>query len=88
MSPALIGYQVGLVYASAAITAVLGGGLVRRFGSVRTSQLSLALAAAGCALSAVGTFTLLVIGAIVIGLGYGATIPRPRSSSRACPRVA
>jgi fucose permease len=66
---------VALVYAGAVITAALGGGLVRRFGSVRTSQLCLALAAAGCALSAAGTFPLLVAGAFVIGLGYGATNP-------------
>ena len=53
----------------------MGGGLVRRLGATRTSQLALWLVAAGCGLSALGTMAALGAGAIVIGLGYGMTNP-------------
>ncbi len=78
VSPALIGYQVGLVFFGAALSAPFAGGLVLRHGAVRTSQLSLWTVAAGCALSAVGAIPALVIGALVMGLGYG--IPNPAAS--------
>lgn len=75
VSAALIGYQVAFVFLAAALSALVAGGLVRRHGSVRTSQFSLALVAIGCALSASGRLPLLVAGALVIGVGYGLTNP-------------
>ncbi len=75
LSPALIGYQVGVVFFGAMLSASVAGGLVQRHGSVRASQISLWLIAAGCALSAAGTLTALVIGALAMGLGYGVTNP-------------
>jgi MFS family permease len=75
ISPALIGYQVAVVYLGAMLSAPIGGGLVRRFGAMRTSQLALWLVAAGCALSALGTLASLAGGAFVMGLGYGGTNP-------------
>jgi fucose permease len=63
------------VFLAASLAALVAGGLVRRYGSVRTSQLSLALIAVGCALSASGQLALLVAGALVIGVGYGFTNP-------------
>lgn len=75
VSPALIGYQVGLIFLAASASAVTAGGLVRRYGSVRTSQLSLGLVAAGCFVSAFGTLPTLVAGAVLMGGGYGFTNP-------------
>jgi len=75
VSAALIGYQVGAIFFSAMLSALVGGALVRRLGAMRTSQLALALAAAGCALSALGTLATLAAGALVMGLGYGMTNP-------------
>ena len=75
ISSALIGYQVGLVFLGAALSATIAGGLVRRFGPVRTSQMSLAFIAAGAALSAAGSVSSLVGGALAMGLGYGMTNP-------------
>lgn len=75
VSGAMIGYQVALVFLAAALSALVAGGLVRRYGSVRTSQLSLWLVGAGCAISAMGSLALLVVGAVVIGSGYGMTNP-------------
>ena len=78
VSPALIGYQVGLVFFGAMVSAAAAGGIVMRYGAVRASQLSLWLIAAGCAVSALGSVHALVPGAIAMGLGYG--IPNPAAS--------
>ncbi|WP_370156283.1 MFS transporter [Ferrovibrio sp.] len=75
IGPALVGYQVSLVYGGAVITSLIGGGFVARLGATRTSQIALWLAAAGCLLSAIGTLPTLALGALVIGLGYGCTNP-------------
>ncbi len=78
VSPALIGYQVGLVFFGAMLSAAAAGGIVMRYGPVRASQLSLWLIAAGCAISASGSVHALVPGAVAMGLGYG--IPNPAAS--------
>lgn len=75
ISAALIGYQVGLSFFGGMQTALLGGGLVRKLGAARTSQLALWLIAAGAALSALGTLATLAFGALVMGWGYGITNP-------------
>ena len=75
VSPALIGYQVGVLYVGAMLSALVGGGLARRLGATRTSQLALWLVCAGCLVSALGTLPALAAGAVVMGLGYGITNP-------------
>ncbi len=78
VSPALIGYQVGIVFFGAMVSAAAAGGLVIRHGAVRSSQLSLWLIALGCAMSAMGSIAALLAGAIAMGVGYG--IPNPAAS--------
>jgi MFS family permease len=75
VSPALVGYQVGAVYFAGMLSSLIGGGLVRRLGAARTSQIALWVVAAGCLLSALGALTLLALGALVMGIGYGLTNP-------------
>jgi MFS family permease len=75
VSPALVGYQIGVVYFAAMAISPVGGGLVRRLGATRTSQLALWLTAAGCLVSALGTLPALAAGALMTGLGYGVTNP-------------
>jgi MFS family permease len=74
-SPALIGYQVAIVYFGALVAALFGGALVRRMGATRMSQCGLALVAIGCVVSTLGTLSAIAVGAWVIGLGYGGTNP-------------
>jgi len=78
VSPALIGYQVGMVFFGAMLSAAVAGGVVMRHGPVRASQISLWTIAAGCAISATGSVAALIVGAISMGLGYG--IPNPAAS--------
>jgi len=75
LSPALIGLQVSLVYGGAIMTSVVAGGMVRRFGACRTSQLALAFAAAGAGLLALPTLLTLPLASLAIGFGYGLTNP-------------
>ena len=74
-SPALIGYQVAIVYFGALIAALFGGGVLRRIGATRTSQCGLALVALGCIVSTLGSLGAIALGAWIIGLGYGVTNP-------------
>ncbi len=71
----LVGYQVGMVYIGAMLSSLIGGAVVHRFGPTRSSQIALWMTAAGCALSALFGLPGVLIGAVVIGLGYGFTNP-------------
>lgn len=75
VGPALVGYQVALVYSGAMLTSLIGGNIVRRFGPTRSSQIALWITALGCSLSALGSLWSLALGALVIGSGYGFTNP-------------
>ncbi len=75
VGPALVGYQVSIVYFGAMTTSLIGGNMVRRFGPARASQIALWLAALGCLCSALGTLPSLAIGALIMGAGYGFTNP-------------
>ncbi|MFV0492699.1 MAG: MFS transporter [Pseudorhodobacter sp.] len=71
----LVGVQVGLIYAAAAISSLASGDIIRRQGAMRTSQIALTLAALGLLLSLVGTIPMIAMGALLIGLGYGVVTP-------------
>ena len=71
----LIGIFVSLVYGVGIVSALLSPGFVRRFGAVRATQVSL-LAVTGMLLTAAaGSVVSLALGAVVLGLAYGAIAP-------------
>jgi len=70
-----VGIVTSLIYAAAAFAALLSADLMGRHGPMRVSQFSLALCGIGLALIAGGHPTLVVAGALVIGLGYGPVTP-------------
>ena len=70
-----VGIVTSLLYFAATFTAISAGSLIGRFGPMRASQLSLAMSAAGIALIASGNAWLVVVGALVIGTGYGVVTP-------------
>ncbi len=72
---ALIGVQISLVYGGAMLTSMIGGSVMRRLGACRSSQFALMLLATGALLVALPSVTTLVLGSVVIGLGYGLTNP-------------
>ncbi|MEL3890759.1 MFS transporter [Ferrovibrio sp. MS7] len=75
VGPAMVGYQVAIVYFGAMLTSLIGGSVVRRFGPTRASQIALWVSVVGCALTAYGSLWSMALGAWVMGSGYGFTNP-------------
>lgn len=75
LPPALIGYQVSLLYGGAIATSLIGGAAVRRWGACRVSQTSMVFGGVGCALAAVPSLLVLALASLLIGMGYGLTNP-------------
>lgn len=73
--PSLIGYQISLVSIGMVGTLTLLGNTSRRLGAARTNQFGHALAAAGMLVLLIPSSAFLVIGSLVIGLGYGMITP-------------
>jgi MFS family permease len=75
ISPALVGLYVSVTYAGAMVASLLGGATVARMGAIRVSQWGLVLCALGLLLCAVPWIPSMVLGAVLIGLGYGPITP-------------
>ncbi len=76
VSPTLIGLYIAVVYAGAMVASLMSGPWVLRWGAIRVSQLGLLVCAAGLVLlaAAPGAVSALV-GAFLIGVGYGPITP-------------
>ena len=71
----LIGFFVSLVYGVSILSAVLSPGFIHRYGGVRVGQLVLVAVLAMLATAATGSLAAIVLGAVLLGFGYGATAP-------------
>ncbi|MEQ1775669.1 MAG: MFS transporter, partial [Burkholderiales bacterium] len=71
----LVGVVTALIYLSSAMVAPAAGAHVPRIGALRTTQFGLLLAGTGLALSVIAHPLVIVIAALVIGLGYGPSTP-------------
>src|SRR5512145_820562 len=70
-----VGFVTAAVFATAIFGALLCGAPIARYGALRVSQLSLAVCGAGLAAMASANVWLILLAALVIGLGYGAVTP-------------
>jgi MFS family permease len=75
IEPSRIGVYSAIVFVGAIILTSIGGSVIGRFGSVRTTQIAMLLGAAGLALSLNGWVPGLVLGALAVGMGYGVATP-------------
>lgn len=75
VSATAVGMFTSLVYLFAATAALSSAGPVARFGALRVSQACLLLAGTGMALAATGWLPLVLLGAVLMGLGYGPVTP-------------
>ena len=84
-----VGIVTSLIYFSAVFGALRSGGAIARRGPMRVSQGSLVLCGAGIALMASGSIALIVLGALVIGFGYGPITPASSAilADRAPPKL-
>ncbi|MFM9885584.1 MAG: MFS transporter [Burkholderiales bacterium] len=72
---ALTGYFISVVYGVGIISSLLAADFIHRYGAVRAGQLVLVCSLAMLIISTWGGVGALAAGAIVLGLGYGATAP-------------
>lgn len=75
VTPALVGIYVAIVYVGAMVASLAAGTAVKRWGAIRVSQLGLLLCAAGLAMCMLPHVPAMVLGAFLIGLGYGPITP-------------
>lgn len=75
ISTVYLGLYIAFAYAGAMTASLLSGGVVRRYGAIRASQIGLALCAAGVAMCAIESPIAAALGAVLIGLGYGPITP-------------
>lgn len=76
VSPSLVGAYIGVVYVGAMLASMVSGPLVLRYGAIRTSQAALLACAAGmAALAAWPTVPGALLGALLVGAGYGPITP-------------
>lgn len=70
-----VGIYVGLIYVAGMLSGLWSVGFIVRYGPLRISQLCLVLCGVGLALTASGSTPLLVLSALVLGIGYGPVTP-------------
>jgi predicted MFS family arabinose efflux permease len=75
VSASLVGYQFTIAYMGAMASSLFAGPLVQRWGAWRTSQASLAFLATGHLIMMSGIPTVMIVGSVVTGLGYGMMNP-------------
>ncbi|MDC1311371.1 MFS transporter [Burkholderiales bacterium] len=75
VSAASVGLIIALIYLSSVPSALFSGLLIGRLGAIRVSQLCVLCASLGIVLMSTGDVFLIVLGALVVGLGYGAVTP-------------
>jgi MFS family permease len=74
-----VGLVTALTFGSATFGALFSGGVIARVGALRMSQLSLLACGAGISLISIGNAWTVVLGAVVMGLGYGPVTPSSSS---------
>jgi len=75
VEPSAIGFFIAVTYIGSMLGTVTSGGVVGRFGPIRVSQIGLCMSFIGLAFAGSGLLPLAVLGAFVLGLGYGPSTP-------------
>jgi MFS family permease len=75
VSAAAVGIVIALIYVTSVPSALLSGHVLARMGAIRVSQLCLLFTSAGMALMAMPNPWVIALGALVVGIGYGAVTP-------------
>jgi len=75
VSPAFVGLYVAAVYLAAMFSTILGGAAVKRWGALGLSQVCLGITSVGLLMCSISHPVTIVVGAMLIGLGYGPITP-------------
>src|SRR5438105_3668532 len=71
----VVSLLTSVLYFGAIVSSLLSGAGLKRFGAIRVSQASLLLCALGLGLVSGASWPALLVGALTVGLGYGAVTP-------------
>ena len=75
VAPSQIGLYSAIVFAGAIMFTSLAGSVIDRYGSIRTTQLALLIAAFGLLISLLSWIPAFIVGAFTVGMGYGIATP-------------
>ena len=75
VNAAAVGIVTALIYLSSVPAALLSGHVLEHVGPIRVSQLCLLFSSTGMAMMAVPNPWVIALGALVVGVGYGAVTP-------------
>jgi MFS family permease len=75
VAPGAVGWFIAIAYLGSMLGSITAGGWAKRFGPIRISQAGLVLCLAGLALAATADPPWMMLGAFVIGVGYGPATP-------------
>lgn len=75
VSAAAVGLVTALIYVSSVPSALFSGKVIDRFGAIRVSQICILFSSLGMAIMAIPNPWVIGLGALIIGVGYGAVTP-------------
>jgi len=75
VSAAAVGLVTALIYVSSVPSALFSGKVIARLGAIRVSQLCILFSSSGMAIMAIPNPWVIGLGALIIGIGYGAVTP-------------
>jgi len=75
ISATSVGIYVGLIYIASMLSSLWSGNFIVRYGAVRVCQASLLLCGSGLVLAAAASVPVLILSALILGLGYGPVTP-------------
>jgi len=75
VSAAAVGLVTALIYVSSVPSALFSGKVIARIGAIRVSQLCILFSSVGMAIMAVANPWVIALGALIVGVGYGAVTP-------------
>ncbi|MHB1024154.1 MAG: MFS transporter [Desulfobacteria bacterium] len=70
-----IGVFMAIFYVGGMVSSLASGDFILRYGPIRVSQICLIFCGIGLAATAVGSLPLMILGALLIGIGYGPVTP-------------
>jgi hypothetical protein len=73
--PSFVGIFVSLIYLGATVSAPISGYFISRFGPIGISQICLVLCALGLGAVSIPSLPMMIIGTVIMGIGYGPVTP-------------
>lgn len=70
-----VGFFMSLIYLGATAIAPVSGYFISRFGAIGVSQVCLILCALGLGIFSIPVISMMIIGALIMGIGYGPVTP-------------